>query len=384
MLWSGTSKGELSPPSSANTLSFTGECPNTVLCFPQPVTTWICSGKSLICAGTPFCPFATPAVFSRIARVPRPAAAASSGASARARMRRSHQRSTVCAVPALRMRCRSSTPSSSSHRKWPSSCACSSHAVARSHCPVSSATSISASKVMASGAMPSSCMRAMASPARCHCRRASCDAISELYVCTVRRAPQSVICAKALSTSSPRPLTCSARKSASYACVSAAPGRDTAGAPGYVPRRAAALDAPRVASSARARASSPGFEPRRSVSSATTSRRRSHRSPRSVETADACEPCPLGSATASTASPSSSPEISPADPNAMARRAAASASARASAAACSFSMPHRQSSVMASGVCPDLNSSRNTVDTSPQSRSADAPMSMVLYVTSVG
>ena len=58
------------------------------------------------------------------------------------------------------------------------------------------------------------------------------------------------------------------------------------------------------------------------------------------------------------------------------------ASARASAAG-SFSMPHRQSSVMASRTCPDLRGSRNTVATSSQSRSAEAP-EMVLYVTSVG
>mmetsp|Transcript_41816 Transcript_41816/g.102993 ORF Transcript_41816/g.102993 Transcript_41816/m.102993 type:complete len:308 (-) Transcript_41816:265-1188(-) len=256
MLCSGTTNGELRPPNSATTRSFTGLYPNTVLCLPQPVTTWISSGRSRICTGmlaplgvmaavaeallgAPATPAATPApapaastlgcleevtAVSSMARVPAPAARMSSGASARLRIRRNHQRSTVCAVPADRMRCRSSTPSSSSQRRWPCSCACSSHVVARSHCPISSHTSMRASKVRASGVIPSSCMRAMASPARCHCRRASYDAISELYVCTVRRVPRPSMSWNVASTSAPRPATCSDRSSASYACVVEAPG----------------------------------------------------------------------------------------------------------------------------------------------------------------
>mmetsp|Transcript_11633 Transcript_11633/g.43098 ORF Transcript_11633/g.43098 Transcript_11633/m.43098 type:complete len:229 (+) Transcript_11633:529-1215(+) len=201
-------------------------------------------------------------------------------------MRRSHHRKTVCAVPADRMRCKSKTPSSSSHRKCPSSCACSSHAVALSHCPVSSATSTRASNVIASGAMPSSCIRAIASPARCHCRRASCDAMSELYVCTVRFTFAFCISENTRSTSSPRPAMCSARNSASYAKVSAAPGNAGGGMLWNDPRRAVAeeapIETPRSLPSPASDSAGPGGFRTNRVSSATTTRKRSHKSPRSL------------------------------------------------------------------------------------------------------
>ena len=60
------------------------------------------------------------------------------------------------------------------------------------------------------------------------------------------------------------------------------------------------------------------------------------------------------------------------------------ARARASAADCNFSMPQMQSNVIASGVSPCCRSSRYNFTTSFQSRCAEALISNVLYVTSVG
>ena len=208
--------------------------------------------------------------------------------------------------------------------------------------------------------------------ARAATAAAPCDAMSELYVCTVRRAPLSVISANARSTSSPLPLTCSARPKRVVRVRHAAPGRVGGAAPGYVHaatrrwillpsncrRLALARRAGFAARSvpppprAGARTGRPGrWRPRHAIPAAFARRRFRERRRFRRRTP---------------------------------RRRAAFASARASTAACSFSMPHRQSSVMASGTCPDLRSSRNTVATSSQSRSAEAPLSMVLCMTSVG